>query len=278
MMPGMPMHAYEEPPTVKVQRREACAACLIIACSLDDADVSLQAAARDVFNRHGGEAVAMNTSQSSGGMFGRAAMGPQIMYSGKHDGVCLYITRLLYDIWREPLIRDKTSPVDRPFRSRLTYDALLGRSRQLTLVSAFLEETGCATAALAGPSVREQWEQQTVRRMMEVAKPRTAVQAARRAAGITPMLFFGSDGRAQPQCHSCQETSTRDPRHILNGRTFSKSDRCTLKLWKRNPSIHSMVSCSKSSRASTSGLFCAIPTSRLSLVTSLVTCDSACEP
>ena len=68
-------------------------------------------------------------------MWGAAVRAPSIGYSGKLEGVCTYISRLLRFVWNEPLVQGSPK-VTAPFKSRLPVSTRAGSALALALVLA----------------------------------------------------------------------------------------------------------------------------------------------
>uniref|UniRef100_A0A8D0KRI5 Nuclear pore complex protein Nup155 n=1 Tax=Strix occidentalis caurina TaxID=311401 RepID=A0A8D0KRI5_STROC len=126
------------------QEDQACATCLILACSNAACDSEVSAWATRAFFRYGGEArmrfpsalpapsnigplpcspfpsgvQAMSTpmfpsgnSMSHPGTSISGMMGPEIVFSGRHNGICIYFARIIGNIW------DGSIVVERVFKS-----------------------------------------------------------------------------------------------------------------------------------------------------------------
>uniref|UniRef100_A0A672U7I1 Nuclear pore complex protein Nup155 n=1 Tax=Strigops habroptila TaxID=2489341 RepID=A0A672U7I1_STRHB len=122
------------------QEDQACATCLILACSNAACDREVSAWATRAFFRYGGEAQMrfssapsniapipgspvpmslqprnMSTpiypSGNSMSHPGAGMMGPEIVFSGRHNGICIYFARIIGNIW------DGSIVVERVFKS-----------------------------------------------------------------------------------------------------------------------------------------------------------------
>ncbi|PIN97801.1 hypothetical protein AB205_0201700 [Aquarana catesbeiana] len=125
------------------QEDQACATCLILACSSSASDREVSTWATRAFFRYGGEAqmrmqsslpapsnvgpifgspmpmgiyppavstplytLGTPTQQSAGPLAG--IMGPEVIFSGKHTGICIYFSRIMNNIWDGSVAVEKT--------------------------------------------------------------------------------------------------------------------------------------------------------------------------
>lgn len=147
--------------------KEGCATALILTCNPVGTDHLIASSAARSFFKFGGEPTLrsgtfssttvghtsnfsllgpnnntmLNTShnrdptQSLGG----AIMPNEVVYSGKHAGICLYFARLLAPLWDGKLVEENQSP-DKLLVSRFTCDDLAWFTEQLSGLKTFLDE------------------------------------------------------------------------------------------------------------------------------------------
>lgn len=87
-----------------------------------------------------GPALGQYGMQTSGAL-GRALLGPEVQLSGKHNGLCRYLTRLLSPLWYEPVTVPYKPPGSNTeqFASRYTPEEVSVFAEQLNNLKAFLE-------------------------------------------------------------------------------------------------------------------------------------------
>ena len=141
-------------------------------------DQKLKEKAREAFHRYGGEPEILNDDGTSGGVndLGRAAVGPRIIYSSKHDGLYVYLSRQLRTLWQAPLVL-RSPHLESVLLPALDKATLQHAIQQLLVLQNFIQTNGLVIEGALG--AHEKWEKQHVQRMMSLAKPRTAYQAAR---------------------------------------------------------------------------------------------------
>ena len=171
----------------QAQRREACATCLIVICSEYDIDRKARQRAVDALKRFGGEPQILTTEAGfrGGADLGRPIVGPRIVYSGRHDGLYLYLSRTVSSIWGKAIaIKNSAAPSE--LVSSLTRDAISELSHTLGIFNEFLASSRLVSDGAFG--AHEQWEKQHIQRMLAVARPRTAVDAALEAKKGSPRV------------------------------------------------------------------------------------------
>jgi nuclear pore complex protein Nup155 len=151
---------------------QACAMCLILATSTAPADQQVAQWATVAFFRYGGEPSFSLTSPTtvgpggigpqqqgpgySGGQpalnqsqlespahpaLGRAVIRPDIIFSGKHNGLCLYFGRLVAPFWETTLVSNMSATnTMAPITSRFTPEDLQTFSNMLTGLISFLDK------------------------------------------------------------------------------------------------------------------------------------------
>lgn len=79
-------------------QKEACAMCLSIICNTADTDIKSKAT--KVFFEFGGAPTPANSLQVPGNHLGQVVGQTGVNYSGKHDGLLLYLARMVAPVWK----------------------------------------------------------------------------------------------------------------------------------------------------------------------------------
>lgn len=172
---------------IRAQRREAFATCLIIICSREDQDLKLRERAKEAFRRFGGEPEILNSDivSAGGNNFGAAAIGPRILYSSKHDGVYMYVSRLLRPLWsKHAIVRDTLIPS--VLTSSMKPEDIIDLIHHLKILQSYLQSSGLVADSAFG--AREQWEKQHIHRRVGLVKPRAA-----RMTVVDAAKLYGDD-------------------------------------------------------------------------------------
>lgn len=140
-------------------RAETCATALAVACgkgtdvadsrvaTISDPDVLERA--RKVFIEHGGSA----DVNANGVVDNVTSLADNVIPSPRHDGIALYISRLIRSIWKAPIIKSNPSPGPNgaKFVPTIGLEKLKTIQRDLTTLRDFLDRNRSFIEGLAGP-------------------------------------------------------------------------------------------------------------------------------
>ncbi|TPX65334.1 hypothetical protein SpCBS45565_g05248 [Spizellomyces sp. 'palustris'] len=138
---------------------EACAMCLAIACGHPSADQAIRDYAPNgqhqvvliasrLFDEFGGQPfinrpdALTSNSMDTNGALGHAVPAPEIKYSGRHNGLALYLSRLLKPIWAQRVVVE----VSRNVVSNVDSHALVSLQMNLMSLNDFLGQRSNLTA------------------------------------------------------------------------------------------------------------------------------------